>query len=445
MNRSIFPVLKSPDPRGCSESLHGCPRAVIHFRASQWTIPRFIVLSGFIVLWAVPAGAQPLEQVQAGYRLTRLVYENTLGEKGATDFSYDTDNRVCRGMWRLSDGSKSSINIYQHDHRGLLVTAFREFSDSLTSLEVYSYDERGNRIGERFCRSDKVRGTAAYTYDQNGRRIRARFTRHKGWLDADAVYVYDGQGQLRSAVLLNDVDTVGRVSYDYDGTGNLARETWSFAEGWKQTLTYEYTPTTCRLWGMPNPFVTNTCKARVIAEDYTFNNEKGGPSIYVYARDGSLQQKEFRRSDGFSSVTTYAYDTDGRLLRSVRKTGDGSESHSSYTYDALHRLILRVQESGGAIESVESYIYNPDGTLHKAAYQNVDGWITGVLSFVPDDHRRLLRGSFRGSDGSTAELQYTYDGEDCLREIVWRFSSGVFQRYTFTYEQRKAEPGTPGT
>jgi hypothetical protein len=445
MNRRVFRCLKSFNRRECNHSIDGGPPAALHCRTNRCTIPTLIVLAGFIALWAVPAGAQPLEQVQAGYRLTRLVYENTLGEKGATDFSYDNDNRVCRGIWRLSDGSKSSVNIYQHDHRGLLVTTFREFSDSLTSLEVYSYDEQGNRIGERFCRSDRVRGTATYTYDQNARRIRARFTRHKGWLDADAVYVYDGQGLLRSAVLLNDVDTVGRVSYDYDSTGNLAHEIWTFAEGWTQTFTYEYTPTTCRLWGMPNPFVTNTCRARVIAEDYTFNNEKGGPSTYVYARDGSLQQKEFRRSDGFSAVTAYAYDTDGRLLRSVRKAGDGSESHSSYTYDTLHRLILRIQESGGAIESVESYLYNPDGTLRKAVYQNVDGWITGVLSVVSDDHRRLLKGSFRGSDGSTAELQYTYDGEDCLREIVWRFSSGVFQRYTFTYERRKAEPGAPGT
>ena len=112
-----------------------------------------------------------------------LLYENSLGEKGTTEFYYDADGRVSSACWELTDKSKHSTNTYQYNHRGLLVSVFREFSDNVTSFEVYTYDERGNRVAERFCRSDRVRGTAAYHYDASGRRVRATFQHHKGWLD----------------------------------------------------------------------------------------------------------------------------------------------------------------------------------------------------------------------------------------------------------------------
>ena len=70
---------------------------------------------------------------------------------------------------------------------------------------------------------------------------------------AEAVYQYDAGGRLQTAMLLNDVDTTGRIAYAYDAGGNLAREVWRFAQGWTQTFVYEYVPTTCRMWSIPNP------------------------------------------------------------------------------------------------------------------------------------------------------------------------------------------------
>jgi hypothetical protein len=394
-----------------------------------------------LLLCCIPSSGQPLENVQQGFRLARLLYENTLGEKGVTDFTPDPDGRIVKGFWELANKSRSSVNTYQYDHKGLLVSAFREFSDSLTSLEVYTYDEHGRRTAEHFTRSDNVRGEASYYYDSDGKRLRARYTHHKGWLDGDVVYSYDARGLLRSAVMLNDADTVAHIGYEYDTTGNLTHETWEFSQGWNQSFTYEYDHIACTVWAMPNPFITNSCEFRVAREEYSFNGTLGGPSIYEYAREGSLCRKTFSRSDGWSSVTTFTYDPEYRLVQSLRKTSDNAETVFTYAYDRMHRLILRTQWNAGAIASTESYLYTVQGTLEKAVYENVDGWLTGVLTFAYDARGRIAGGVFRGGDGSSADVSFVYDAPGCLREVRWRFSSGKEQVYRYTYEERRGSAG----
>jgi YD repeat-containing protein len=403
-------------------------------------IPAFstFLMSVLICALVSSAPAQPFEHTQEGFRLSRILYENSLGEKATTEFYYDADGHVSSAWWELTDKSKHSTNTYQYNHRGLLVSVFREFSDNISSFEAYTYDDRGNRIAERFCRSDRVRGTAAYRYDASGRRVRATFQRHKGWLDGDVAYHYDGAGRLRSATLLNDVDSTGRITYEYDSSGNLSREIWRFTQGWTQTFVYEYVPTTCRMWSLPNPLVTNTCQYRVVREEYSYNDTLGGPTTYEYAPEGFLARKTFTRSDGVKTVTTCEYDPERRLIRSVRRGVDGAESEFLFEYDRAGRMILRTQMSGGAVVSTESYQYDGQGRVQREIMQNVDNWITGMVTFESDSRGRLKRGHFQGYGAIAADLTFAYDDEECLREVRWQFSSGLTQRYTYAYERRGA-------
>jgi hypothetical protein len=389
-----------------------------------------------LLAFANSVHSQSPDHVQEGFRLARLVYENSLGEKASTEFYYDADGRISSAWWELTDRSKHSTNTYQYNHLGLLVSVFREFSDNVTSFEAYTYDAKGSRTAERFCRSDRVRGTAAYFYDPSGRRIRAIFQHHKGWLDGDVVYRYDATGRLHSAAMMSDADTMGRISYAYDANGNLVKEHWAFTEGWTQTFGYEYVPTACRMWSIPNPLVTNTCEYRVVKEEYAYNDTLTGPSRYEYAPEGSLVRKVFSRSDGVRMVTTYEYDPQRRLIRSVRHGADGMESEFQYEYDRADHLIMRTQTSGGAVVSTEAYQYDGRGRLVRGIMQNVDAWITGLVTFEADARGRLQNGRFKGYGAIAADLTFTYDAQECLREVRWQFSSGVTQRYTFTYERR---------
>lgn len=389
-----------------------------------------------LLLTPVCMHAQPPEHVREGSRVSRLTYSNTLGERSSTEFCSDADGRIVSAFWQLADGSKHSTNTYQYNHRGQLVSVFREFSDSLTSFEVFTYDERGNRVAERFCRSDRVRGTATYHYDAPGRRVGATFQRHKGWLDGEAVYNYDRAGVLTSGVVMNDADTVAVISYVYDARGNLADEEWRFAQGWSQQFHYEYVPVVCQVWGLPDPLITNTCRFRVVREEYSYNDTLGGPSVYTYGPEGDLIRKSFTRSDGLRTVTSYVYDPSRRLVRSTRREGDGTEHIFLFEYDRAGRTILKTQLAGGVPISTHAYYYDAEGKVLRQVLQNVDGWLTGLLSFETDDRGRIQRGLFRGQGSIRATVTYGYDDNECLRTVRWRFSSGTTQEYRYAYEER---------
>lgn len=401
--------------------------------------PAFAVYSVLTLFLAFSAAApgQPPEHIQEGFRLSRLLYENTLGERASTQFYYDADGHCASGWWELADKSKHSTNTYQYNHLGLLVTAYREFSDNLSSFETYTYDARGNCTGERFCRSDRVRGSTAYHYDPQGRRVRAVFRHHKGWLDGEAEYHYDQRGRVSSATLLADGDTTGNITYEYDRHGNLTREIWQFAQGWAQTFMYEYVPATCRIWALPNPLLTNTCEYRVVREEFSFNDTLSGPSTYEYAPEGFLVRKTFSRSDGLKTVTTFEYDTQRRLKHAVRRGGDGGDSEFTFEYDRAGNLLLRTQLSGGVAVSCESWQYDGHGRLQREVLQNVDGWLTGVITFTSDAHGRLQSGQFRGHGAIAATVDYVYDEHACLCQVHWRFSFGSAQRYRYEYEARR--------
>jgi YD repeat-containing protein len=391
-----------------------------------------------LTLVLVPAisYAQPPEYVRDGFRVSRVLYHNTLGERGATEFRYDANGRIVHAWWELTDRSKHSTNTYQYNHRGQLVSVFREFSDTITSFEVFTYDERGNRIAERFCRSDRVRGTATYHYDGSDRRLRATFQRHKGWLDGEAMFQYDDRGVVTGGVLMDDADTTARISYLYDTHGNLATEEWHFAQGWSQTFTYEYVPAACKAWCIPDPLVSNSCQFRVVREEYMFNDTLGGPSVYVYGAGGNLLTKTFTRSDGLKTVTSYVHDPSRRLLRSIRRGADGAEHIFLFDYDQGGRLILKTQKAGDIPISTTAYYYDGQGRVIRQVLHNVDGWLTGVLSFDHDSRGRVQRGHFRGHGAVAADVTYEYNNDDCLSSVDWQFASGTTQKYRFLYEPR---------
>ncbi|OQX95304.1 hypothetical protein B6I21_06100 [candidate division KSB1 bacterium 4572_119] len=93
------------------------------------------------------------------YRLFKLHYENSSGEKGVTTFDSDKDGNLTVAVWELLDGSRSSINFYTYDKNGNLEKKYREFSDSLFSTQLYEYDSKGNLIYQSYERSDGRKGS----------------------------------------------------------------------------------------------------------------------------------------------------------------------------------------------------------------------------------------------------------------------------------------------
>jgi YD repeat-containing protein len=174
------------------------------------------------------------------FRLIKLHYENSSGEKGLTTFIYDENEIINKAYWQLIDGSRSSENYYTYNEEENLIKKYREFSDGITSTQSYKYDQKENLISEHFNRSDGVTGTTDYKYDKDEKLVKAICSGLAGWFYGTIIYEYDVNGRKFKGIIEKDEKQVGTINFEYDTAGNLLKEYWEFQDSWSQTFIYEY-------------------------------------------------------------------------------------------------------------------------------------------------------------------------------------------------------------
>ena len=379
--------------------------------------------------------AQPFGDAVTGFRIIKQEYANANGEIASTCFKYDNNGRLIRAFWTLDDKSRSSVNYYEYDAKGRLISAFRDFSDSLTSLELFDYDSLDRKISEHFYRSDGVTGSTSYRYAGKGIE-QAEFKNHKGWLKGTLIYTCNEQKRRESAVLMDGDKIICQISFEYDENNNLAKEYWDFQGRWFQSFKFHYEKTNLVKNYYSSPFLTGRENHRISREEYTYNDELGGPSMYYYNDEGLLARKVFLRSDSFYTDTWYKYDPAQKLSVSERKGSDGNIARFNYTYDENDRLIQRTCTREDTLSGLEAYLYNQDGDLLKAYIRNFDGWLTGTIDFEHDVLGNLTTGQFKGEDGFDACVTFRYNDEGLLSEIYWKFTFGKFQCYRYEYDAK---------
>lgn len=381
----------------------------------------------------VRINCQPFGDAAPGYRIIRQEYENSSGEKAFTRFNYNCNGSLVKGFWSLTDRSRFSVNHYDQDENGNLVLAYREFSDGLTSAEIFNFDSLGNKTGEHFYRSDGITGSASYYYEDQ-LLAGADYKNHKGWLKVNTVFSYDDKKRRTGAELKQGSQVIGKIGYEYDSVHNLVREKWEFGDSWSQTFFYHYEKTGERKIYYSSPFLSPLTGFRIKSENYTFNDEKGGPSRYYYDNSGLLSKKVFTRSDSISTQTFYKYDIDQRLTESIRCYSNRDTARFTYTYNGCGRLILRDCYRGDTIAGIEMYFYDNEGGLRQAYLKNFDNWLTGTIIFKLDELGNIHEGKFKGEDGFDATLTFNYYKEKLVSGIKWEYTFGKFQQYWFEYE-----------
>ncbi len=371
------------------------------------------------------------------YRLIRLHYENTGGEKGVTTFGYDSDGRQRNAIWELLDGSRYSINLCEYDEDDRLIRKYREFSDSLTSEELYVYDDLGNRTSESFSRSDGISGTATYEYDQAGHPTRAVCVGLKGWFHGILDYTCDSNGVKTSASISKEGKQIGSIEYAYDSHGNLTREHWDFPERWSQTFTYEYDSTDRSeplRFTSSNALLANIDGFRLSEEKYDYSGTIGGPSFFVYDDEGKLTTKRFERSDGFSTKTTFLYDGRGNLTKSYRQYSNGLSAIFTYDFNEQRKLVSRSFIKSDGTGGSESYEYDEQPRLIRADYDKFDSWMTGSIAFSHGPDGQLTKGLYHAEEGWEADILFDYDEHGNLVRVHWAFPEDKYQTYEFEYE-----------
>ena len=380
------------------------------------------------IVETIPASPDP------EFRLSKLYYENSTGEAGITTYYYDQNGQNYLSHWQLEDSTRSSWNYYEYDSTGLQTGKYREFSDGTTTDQHFYYDANGLITGQDFNGSDGKNGKTIYEYDDAQICTGASCRGLNGWFHGDLIFRYDSGGTKTGAGIYREGDSIGFIEYGYDHFGNLTGEYWDFNSAWNQTFVYEYRQASALTFTPSNVFLRESKWYRVQGEEYTYNNETGGPSYYYYDSEGRLAEKEFIRSDGLTTRTTYQYDSTGILRSSLREYHDGITADFHYWYSIDRKLLVRTFERSDGGSGSETYRYDDKGLLVSGELDNFDNWLNGTISFVYDEEGRLSSGKFKGDDGFDADLLFLSDRNDNLVEVQWDFSFGGFQRYYYRYE-----------
>lgn len=388
----------------------------------------FFVLSILIMNVSL---AQPFGCAAKGFRTKKIYYENSSGEKAWTYFKYKPSGQLSTAFWTLEDGSRGSKNYFVYDEQGNILSVFRDFSDGLSSFERFTYNTSGDKLAEWFFRSDSVHGSATYEYT-NGRLTQANLNNHKGWINGILQYSYDKNNLKTSAVLWRGKTKIASISYVYS-EGNLSEEIWDFGGKWGQHFYYSYEkiPTSNNKYS--SPFLANIGDALIAKEEYTFNGDVGGPSLYYYNANGLLTKKVFIRSDSLLTTTFYKYDDAKRLSTSTRHYSNGDSAVFTYQYDKNQHLIQRLFHKNDSLIGFESYRYNNEGELVEAYLKNFDEWLSGRLVFESNELGLPVRATFKGENGFDAKLKFQYNQSGLLSGYVWEFSFGKYQEYRFEY------------
>ncbi len=366
-------------------------------------------------------------------RLIEMPYSNSGGERGTSIFEYDSSGYLEKSFWTLLNKSRSSNNFYTYDDKGNIIKKYREFSDGLTSTENFTYDENNKLVKEHFSRSDGVSNNATYFYNHKQQLTKAKLVNYHGWLTGEINFSYENSGLVHKGDILSEGAEIGFITYTYDEQNRLIKEYWEFYESYNQTFSFIYEDLP-RSYSSSNVFITNTDEYKIVEENYDFNKESGGPSLYFYSNEGSLDKKIFKVDNEIKTSTFYFYDASGLLTHSIRKLNDGKENIFKYKFNEKCQLTDRINYLNDSIIGEEHYSYE-GGLLVKGEYLNFDYWLNGSLSFEHDASGKLLKGYFKGMDGFDATLFFNHDQDGNITKIYWEFSFGKTQTYTFAYEK----------
>lgn len=370
-------------------------------------------------------------------RLLKIHYSNSIGEKGVTNLHYDPNGLMNKALWHLVDGKRNSLNNYEYDKNGLLIKKYREFSDKTTSIQTFKYSLDNQLVFEDFNRSDGVKGEVVYKYDATGKLLRADCRGLNGWFHGVIKYKCGPEGLKRSAVIEQEGEKRGTISYSYHKSGLLQKEHWIFTGKWDQTFVYEYDETGGRKilpFTSSNPFININTGYRVKSEGYDYSGKSGGPSEYVY-NGHKLVKKIFTRSDGLKTETFYFYNSMNELTKSLRRYADGRSAVFTYSHNGRRQLSWRTGLGTDGFRSEEKYTYDEQGQLETASWNNFDNWLTGSINFKHNKKGQLTEGYFTGTGNKkfNAVIEFKHDNNDNVVSIDWKFSFAGTQTYTFSY------------
>ena len=352
-----------------------------------------------------------------------------------TTIDYDLKNRPKVAVWENIDKNESALIRMTYDESGNILEFRCDKSDSTVLTIACQNNKNGLPILAEFKKGEEPAGTVSHKYNSDGELASLLCKNFTGWFNGEIIFSREN-GRIIGAELSNGTEIVGNIVYEYDTQGNMTSEIWQIGENDAMKMNYVYDQTSAdteNCYTSANTFITNNDNWYVVDEDYTWNGEEGGPSLYNYDDEGKLETKEFIRSDGLKTYTYFLYDSQRRLTKSYRMYIDGRRGTFTYKYDENRRLIDRVLWITDGKTGREMYEYNANGHMTAGKWENFDTWLSGNLK-LEYDGGKIAKGFFEGPN-YTVDIKFGYDEQDHIGTIRWDFSFEQYQEYTFKYKK----------
>jgi RHS repeat-associated protein len=328
------------------------------------------------------------------------------------NYVYDSTTQKLTSVYQTI-GQDTITNGYTYEGDRLKTIAHNGF------YYLFDYDAFGNIKGVYIDDDVDIDTTSidlsTNTYDTHGRLESSTYG------NGDSLsYTYD-EAQRITAIY---VDTVKRFSYEYDGSGNLARVTNHQTNTWVRYF-YDHSDRLVQVLQSNNNLTTFTYddsnQTSIVSEVLNTTTFK---STYTYDSDKKLTELQ----DSLNYKVGYGYDAFGRLSTKTFKTALGTALFStSYTYTGYTELGTNYTSAQLASitngSSTISYTYDANGNITAITQGST------VIAYGYDDLGQVVREN-NARDNKT--ILYDYD-----------LAGNILSRTTYAYTTGSVDGLTP--
>lgn len=251
-----------------------------------------------------------------------------------------------------------------------------------------------------------------------------------GVLAEIAEYEYDGNGNLIKESYDYNADGMPDEVYEYNSDGNITNEYYEYdADGViDETYKYEYDANGNEIKSLAD-YDNDGTPDRISTYEYDSNGNRTRRSIdkdgdgsldevyeYKYDDNGNrLKESYDKEADGTPDrIYESEYDSNGnQIKRSSDRNADGNpEQVNTYEYDDNGNRIKqsRDDDNDGTPEQVDTYEYDDNGNLTKSSF--VSRWGASFYEYEYDDNSNKIKESISrgGTIQSTKEYEYDSNG-----------------------------------
>ena len=215
---------------------------------------------------------------------------------------------------------------------------------TICGLSRYEYDEAGNLTGKKlYFRDGTELARYEWEYDEYGNRITEHYFNRK-WEEEEQRRKWEYDDAENMVLEYNDVDK-SRIEYEYDGDGNLIRETDCGGRCWE----YEYE--------FDEAGRMIECREKFLFYDLHGSHQHGFIRKYEYDDDGNMIGEAYYEQGIPSYRYEYEYDTEGRRIGMAVYGFDlwGGKEEMEYRYE------YRYDDMG---KKAKETVYRTDGSVH---------------------------------------------------------------------------------